>query len=424
MSRSAAGSLHGIGRNSDKSESVRAIRESEYEECLDFWQTVWPDTGRPFYARYFYGDPDFQPEYTRVCVINGRIVSAAHICKRIVSCGELNLTIGGIANVGTLPDLRRRGYSTQCLRQAIQVMEADAMDFSLLFTGTHPLYEGVGWDRAPDQHCVGTLKTNATASFSNISVRHYEERDDAAIHLVHFDFNAMRPITVRRTDPYWREWIGWWRGSAPGTALVAEADGVVVGYCLYVIEKDRLRTRVREIGVRRGGNQAIRPLLEAAARDSLRHGITEMHVPLHANPVIQEAIGRLFTHVEFRPSTSAMIRLLHRSNLLRGMAPELTARWMNAGSPPGSLSFSSPYGVVSIESAGGFLRIDDSGLNQAVLSQADLFNLMFGRGVPAGKLSDGDALFAEALFPRQEPWVWERDGFGVAPVARPAHSYL
>ena len=53
--------------------------------------------------------------------------------------------MGGIANVATLPEFRGKGYSTACLKQTIAVMEGDAMDFSLLFTGINGYYERQGY---------------------------------------------------------------------------------------------------------------------------------------------------------------------------------------------------------------------------------------------------------------------------------------
>src|SRR5689334_12099346 len=113
---------------------VRALQPEEREACLDLWCTVWAADSRPYFRRYFYGDVEWLPYYTQVAVVEGKIVSAVHICKRSVACGEFRLTMGGIANVATLPEYRGQGYNTACLQHAIAVMEGDAMDFSLLFT--------------------------------------------------------------------------------------------------------------------------------------------------------------------------------------------------------------------------------------------------------------------------------------------------
>ena len=120
---------------------------------------MWPGEGSPaYFRRYFYGDVECLPYYTQVGVLDGKIVSAVHICKRTVACGEFQLTMGGIANVATLPEYRGRGYNTRCLQSAIAVMEADAMDFSLLFTGIDDYYRRQGYETLSVEELYGSIR--------------------------------------------------------------------------------------------------------------------------------------------------------------------------------------------------------------------------------------------------------------------------
>lgn len=394
------------------SEEVRAIREDEYDGCLELWKTVFPNDPAGFFERYFFGDHDFQPEYTRVRMVDGRIVSAVHIVKRIVSCGDLTLTMGGVANVATLPEFRGKGYSTACMKQAIEIMEADAMDFSLLATGIHDFYGRQGYETVEREILSGEIRPDFTHQYSYITVRPYEERDDAALHLIHLAFNRERPLTVRRSGPYWRDWIGWYRGASPGKARIAELDGNVVGYCFYSLDEERQECRVQEIAVRDAAEAAIGVLLEAAAVDSLAHEIPRLKIRVPALPEVREAAGRIYLDPQIKPDNGSMARLLHRDNLLRGLAPELTDRWNRAGSPPGKLTFTTPYGAVSLEASSGFLKISTP--DEAVaasLSQADLFGFLLGKVDSNKKLSESERTFARALFPPTEGWFWELDGF-------------
>lgn len=142
----------------------REIREAELEECLALWCTVFHNDTSEYFERYFYGDAAFEPKYTRVAVLDGRIVSAVHIVKRLVACGECTFTMGGIANVATLPEARGRGLASECLRQAIEVMRADAMDFSTLGTGIPGFYSRFGWERAHRLIGTGTIPAGTGAS--------------------------------------------------------------------------------------------------------------------------------------------------------------------------------------------------------------------------------------------------------------------
>jgi predicted acetyltransferase len=92
---------------------VRAIREEEREECIALWCTIWPGDSDPYFRKYFFGDVEWLPYYTQVGVLDARLVSAAHVCKRVVACGDVRLTMGALANVVTLPEYRGKGYNTQ-----------------------------------------------------------------------------------------------------------------------------------------------------------------------------------------------------------------------------------------------------------------------------------------------------------------------
>jgi len=392
------------------SENVRAIREGEYEECLALWDAVWPEDGRAYFARYFFGDANFQPEYVRVCIVDGRIVSAAQIVKRIVSCGDFTLTMGGIANVATLPEYRRRGYSRACLRQAVEVMESDAMDFSLLFTGTHALYEGLGWERDPSTCFEAKLRPHIQVPPPALRIREYATRDDAAIHAIYGEYNDSRPGAVRRSAAYWRDWIGLSEGRFHSRAIVAESEGAVCGYCLYRLDGPASTLEVFEFGVMPPATGVVAALLGHAAVEAQSAGIREVSLPLHENPEVARTERWLFESGEVQSADSPMVRFLHRDSLLSGLAPELTMRWMEAGSPPGSLLFTGPYGAARIGAVGGFLRVEEVEESGGALGQADLFRMLTGRGLPAS-LSEIERRFAEALFPPQEAWFWELDGF-------------
>ena len=137
----------------------RAVREEEKEACIALWCTVWQGANsETYFRRYFFGDVEWLPYYTQVAVEDGEIVSAVQICKRTVPCGEYRLVMGGIANVATLPEHRGKGYNTECMKRAIAVMEADAMDFSLLFTGINAYYARLGYCDMPRPNLAGTLR--------------------------------------------------------------------------------------------------------------------------------------------------------------------------------------------------------------------------------------------------------------------------
>jgi predicted N-acetyltransferase YhbS len=392
------------------SHEVRAIRDSEYEECLQLWMRAFQEEdARAYFERYFFGDADFQNEYCRVCVVDGRLVSAVQIVRRTLSFGDFTLTLGGIANVATLPEYRGKGYNTQCMLQAHAVMESDAFDLALLGTGIQDYYARLGWELIPSLSRSGYLREGIIPDRRGFTVRRAQAGDEEAIQAIYRAFNDRRPCTVRRSPAYWRDWVGMRDGTFPaGEARIAERDGIPVGYLLFDLNAER--AIVREIGAAEGEEEALTTLLEEAAAFTQQRGQARMEWDIPRDPVILAAAESLFARQQVETDTGTMVRFLHRDNLLRGLSPVLTERWMEAGSPPGCLTFVNPYGATRVESD-RFLNIlptEDAG---DALNQSEMFLLLTGVGLPEGRLNPERQAFAHALFPPFDAWYWNYDWF-------------
>jgi hypothetical protein len=389
---------------------VRAIRESEMGECLRLWQTIWPDNTSGYFERYFYGDHEFQPEYTRVGITDGRIVSATHIVKRIVSCGDFTLTLGGVANVATRTEYRNRGYGSACLNDAVGIMQADAMDLSLLFTGRYDFYARAGYEVTPNEWAEASLNVIAAHLRTDYTVRPYVAADDSSVRQIHKEFNAGRPLTVQRSDPYWRDWIRWSDGRSPGHALVAEKSGAVAAYSCFCPGNVRGKARVLEIGCADGHDSALTALISTIGEQSAVSGAKTLLAPLPHSPRVAERLQDVFCAIGLTKTRSTMVRFLRLESLLFGLMPELTGRWMAAGSPVGALRFRDGEQTLRVDSASGFPKITIGPPTEDALGHADLLGLL-AHGSAAVPINAANAAFAAALFPKAEGWFWSLDGF-------------
>ncbi len=413
-----------VGALRHRNATIRSLHAEEREACLDLWCSVWPSEGsRAYFQRYFYGDIDWLPHYTQVAEIDGRIVSAVHICRRVVACGDLTLTVGGIANVATAREFRGEGYSTACLRRAIAVMEADALDFSLLFTGINPFYAREGFVDWPRERLRGAIRTDFAPRATVLQVRPATNADIPAIQRLYAAYNRTRPIAVQRSPAYWRDWIGFLPDSMGEPPLVALNDaGQTVGYACYQanfyrghqINEDY--AYVTEIGLTADADprEVANALLDAIAQRVLASGKRELHVSVGLDSPIRTALDGLLTQSESNVTGSGMARLLHRDNLLRSLIPELTDRWISAGRPPGALTFATPYGPTELNANGPFLRVHATEAEEEalLLSASDLFCLLFGSLSPE-EATEEQTLYPllHALFPPCGTVYWGADGF-------------
>ncbi len=408
---------------------VRAVRAEEREECLNLWCAVWPGEGSPaYFRRYFYGDVEWLPYYTQVGVLDGKIVSAVQICKRIVACGDARLTMGGIANVATLPEYRGRGYNTQCLQSAIAIMEADAMDFSLLFTGIHEYYARHGFETLEQAWLSGVIRSDFTPSVAKYTIRRAVAGDLSGIQACYDDYNRHRPIAVQRTSSYWRDWMNVDAEHIPDTLLTAvEPDGHVVGYVNTGVFKSAIPYSPDEVGASiiefgtRGGlnaieeNEVTSDLLGAVATETLATGGTGLRLQIALTPPVRQAFKNIVVEPEQATRTSGMARLLHLDNLLRSLTMGLNDHWQTGQQPLGSVTFATPYGAVKLDATGAFLRVssvETPTMGEELLPQSALFGLLFGLQMPEQVTAQSETrVLLNVLFPPQACVYYGADGF-------------
>ena len=102
---------------------IRASKESDFEEIINLICTVFVEKCRPRYASQIYHDSSFQPHQSRVCVIDGKIVSHIRVSDRAIQIGPSVIRLGGIGMVATLPEYRHRGYASALMQDSIEYME-------------------------------------------------------------------------------------------------------------------------------------------------------------------------------------------------------------------------------------------------------------------------------------------------------------
>ncbi|MCS6775240.1 MAG: GNAT family N-acetyltransferase [Chloroherpetonaceae bacterium] len=402
----------------------RALQPQEREACLNLWRTVWPDESPDTWQRYFYGDVEWLPYYTQVAVEEGRIVSTAHICKRIVACGTFQLTLGGITGVATRPEYRGRGYSTECLRRAITIMEADAMDFSLLFLhnpGMHDHCAPPGYVTLPLPVLEAALTPEAVPRSTDLLVRQATANDLPQIREIYNRYNHRRPLAVQRNEAYWRDWLRIHPGHLPDTLRVAtDAEGKVLGY----IRIEKLPGNAEEAGARViecGWILDLRPEVEQQVVTALLDDVIAQLPPVPQRllrlevamePALQTALEPVAERTAARWQRSAMVRLLHRDNLLRGLTLDWNERWIAAGRPTGQVAFQTPYGPVLLDASGPFLRVQPIDTEESALGQETFFELLIGLREPATIAPDARChTLLNTLFPRHACVYWPADQF-------------
>ena len=394
-------------------EEYRAVKRDEMEECLDLWGKVFERVGRDYFVPYFRGDPWFDPDYTRVCSVDGRVVSAVQVCERKVRVGDAEIVMGGIGNVGTYPEFRGRGYSSHLLRDSVGVMREHGIDFSVLFTGIHPFYERIGWRSVPQKFMTGGLSADASGGEkSKYSIRQCDWASDlAGIERIHDVFNKGRPLTTVRTPEYWKGYA-LPRFGAPKFTLVAESDGEVAGYLHF--RYDDANCWLREIGCLSGHEGCAAPLMREVFARVREAGVQTIWVNLPLEPQIVAGMEGVVERLETREPMGMMCRVINMGSLGERILPELNRRAKIGSIPSGSVSLDTEMGSVELTIQDHQVSLGDQSATRIPISQLEFFCLLFGiKSVEELGLSISEEAreAVSTLFPPQHPVFWLADHF-------------
>ena len=216
-----------------------------------------PDPPPPsYFARHFYNDPRRDASLVRVLVhhdgdgenedCDGEIASSVRIFRRTLSIPGHNnnyMEAGGVGEVCTSIDHRRRGLSSILLEDAIQIMKSlspsssisyssstkakERMSCSLLHASPdfRPVYSKMGgyvsvkseWSVVPIRWKSLLMKTETITTMLSTEegggdrtyiFRHAQFPNDARqLQQLHMEYSEKRLITISRSEEYWKKYV-------------------------------------------------------------------------------------------------------------------------------------------------------------------------------------------------------------------------
>ena len=405
---------------------IRAVRADELDELVDMMCAAYRPESRPRFTKHLHQDSSYALHQSRVCVVDGRIVSYVRVPDRPIQIGKAVVRMGGVGGVSTHPDYRHRGYSTAVLKDAIRYMEEQGYDLSMLFTGIQPFYARLGWVPFPEH--TFSIALRGTRTFGDAyGVRAFEvERDIEGVIHVYNEHNRARTGTLVRSEQYWYDEHSRFMGVLP--SLVAERKGRIVAYVGGSHREDA--AYIREVGYLDGHSEALRTLAHAVLRDAYAKGLKSVEGLLQRNhpmvEILSEESGSPLSH---SLSEGMMLRVINVQSLFERIAPELEDRLAQedrvASLPEVHTSFRMAVmgQVCGVEIEKGKVSVNSSGQGEMdlPLDARSFFKLILGdssitqlrewlsyRGISLN--AEGWDLL-RVLFPVQEPIYWGCDHF-------------
>ena len=222
----------------------RALYPEELETWLDHVTTVFSGSRR-YFSNHWHNDPWQDAEGIRIAVDNGTIVSTVRVFIRKLFFHGEPITVGGIGEVSTRPEYRRRGIATHLLKDSIRFMESRDIEVSVLF-GSQRIYSMEGWEQVPRYYARQSFRAKQSSNSEKASaweVRRANFDDAVEVNRLSalYDGYARKfnGTVVRDKIAYWTKWVR----TESENAWVAERDGTIEGYVSVARREDGLSVK-------------------------------------------------------------------------------------------------------------------------------------------------------------------------------------
>ena len=216
----------------------RGLYPEELEVWLDHVTSVFTG-GRQYFSNHWHNDPWRDPEGIRIAVDNGAIVSTVRVFIREMFLHGEPITVGGIGEVSTRPEYRRRGIATQLLKDSIRFMESRGIVVSVLF-GSQKIYSIEGWEKVPRYFARQSFSADQQSAWEVRPANFDDETEVKRLSDLYNRYVRKFNGTVVRDDiAYWTQWV---RTESPN-AWVAERNGNIEGYVSVAGREDALSVK-------------------------------------------------------------------------------------------------------------------------------------------------------------------------------------
>lgn len=241
----------------DGSEANYVIRglqnESEIKPWSEFCATVFSYKANPppssYFERHFTSDPDRgQPSLIRVAFHNGAMVASCRLFLRTISgAAGGTLLAGGIGEVCTLQNHRRRGLSKVLLENCIDIMKERKLQVSLLHAAPEffSVYEKTGGYKC-SKSCLSVVNMTVLPDFSaSVDNTAYSIReatfpqDTARLSDLHSKYSLQSFVgCIVRSSEYWNQYLS---QELNKKLWVLEQEGTIVAWLSLRPRGDRIQ---------------------------------------------------------------------------------------------------------------------------------------------------------------------------------------
>ena len=375
-----------------------------------------------------YGDDDyaFKKELALVAEDDGRIVGHLHLIARRLRFGDKYITIGGIANVTTIPEYRGRGIASKLVEKALEYCKSQGIGLSSLFTGYPGTPHRVYWRKGfADTEFEYGYTAEGIQLPTTSNVLEFEELGKDDVDIVSKIYEKYSPEGIAwRPKEYWLNKIlgekvyyqsFFYRKSEYFIRLKALYKGKVVGYLIAVKPWDEKREGIVLETV--GEQRFLREIYCEVFKRLIKAGAKTVKV---AAPRSHRKILRELLLVEGHGIYMATIT--HFKNLFENLSSVFEKRLEEKGIwGKNSIKIGSEYGSATLKIDGYEVTIGDEKAEAEVfLGKNEITRIIHGftsfsqtlysphTSIKATNLRKIVEIL-DTIFPKVDPYIWPID---------------
>ena len=299
---------------------IRTVSEHIHDVVLDLLARSFGKDD-DYFRRQHEGDPSYSHDRAWVLLEDGKIVSHVQIYDKVMRYGAGRIPFGGIADVGTDPEYRRRGHAAKLLENAVDYMKRNDLPLSLLYTGTPPLYEAGGWHSVPATVLEADVPTEARPGPRAYTVKPFEESQLRL--LARYWDQAMSNLVgpLDRSVEYFQKQPSWHVGWGDVQWDVIHRVGHPAGFVRTAIEGETLEL----LDVCGTSDEVVQVACAWAVRRAVESGCRKIEGRVAPGSILVRELAA-FADIRLTTSDSQMMRLNDLEGVLRGALPEFHRR--------------------------------------------------------------------------------------------------
>lgn len=270
---------------------LRGLKEAEVKPWAAFCASIFAYKANPpppeYFERHYFNDPVHKASFIRVAFTKEeepKIVASCRIFERCIADGKGGTILaGGIGEVCTNKDHRRRGLSKELLKDCIDIMTKCGMKASILHAAQtfFPVYRSMGYECTTSKwSLLDVTKPSCETDESSIQCREAMFPDDTpTLQAMHQSFSEQKFVgcLVRSAD-YWNKYLS---QELKGTLYVLVDSTTAKPFATLSLRPRGERWQLREFcyAPNEGCNlsQATRILMAKALPEG--EGAQKLHLP-------------------------------------------------------------------------------------------------------------------------------------------------